>query len=400
MVEKIIEIRGEIINNNILKLIDDSIKKYNGKYKIIEINVEENELSKPFIKLAVTVNEDNIKSIMDILSSIAIQISPNVESAILKPSTKDKTVPKDFYSTTNHPTDVLINNVWKPAQNIRMDAVFVVKNNEVFTTKLRDIKKGDLVVCTAQGVRINNEKVEDSEHNFAFMINEVSSERRVELAVKELAKEMKKIISNNGKIYVVAGPVVIHTGGMTHFQEIIKKGFVSGLLAGNAIAVHDIEYDLLGTSLGIDLNTGKAIKGGHSHHMRAINAVNMSGSIAEAVEDGTINSGIMYELVKNNVPFILAGSIRDDGPLPDTIMDLIKAQDEYSNMIKDADMVIMLSTMLHSIGTGNMLPSGVKTVCVDINPAVVNKLIDRGSAQAKGLVTDVGLFLTLLNQNL
>ncbi len=398
--EKIIEIRGEIINNNILKLIDDSIKKYNGKYKIIEINVEENEISKPFIKLAVTVNEDNVKSIMDILSTIAIKIAPNMGSAILKPSIKDKTVPDDFYSTTNHPTDVYINNKWKSAQNIRMDAVFVVRNDEVFTTKLRDIKTGDLVVCTSQGVRVNNEKQEDSEQNFAFMINEVSSERRVELAVKELAKDMKKIIDNNGKIYVVAGPVVIHTGGMTHFQEIIKKGFVSGLLAGNAIAVHDIEYDLLGTSLGIDLNTGKVIKGGHSHHMRAINAVNKSGNIAAAVKDGTINSGIMYELVKNNVPFVLAGSIRDDGPLPDTIMDLIKAQDEYANMIKDADMVIMLSTMLHSIGTGNMLPSDVKTVCVDINPAVVNKLIDRGSAQAKGLVTDVGLFLTLLNQNL
>ncbi len=398
--EKIIEIRGEIIDNNILKLIDESIKKYNGKYKIIEINVEENEISKPFIKLAITVDEDNIQSILDIFSTVASNVSPDIDSAILKPSTKDKTVPDDFYSTTNHPTEVYINKTWTPAQNIRMDAVLVVKDNDVITTKLRAIKSGDFVVCTSKGVRINTEKLQDSEHSFAFMINEVSSERRVELAVSELAKDMKEIINRDGKIYVVAGPVVIHTGGMTHFQEIIKKGFVSGVLSGNALAVHDIEYDLLGTSLGIDLNTGKVIKGGHSHHMRAINAVNKSGSIAEAVKDGTIKSGIMYELVKNNVPFVLAGSIRDDGPLPDTIMDLIQAQSEYANMIKDADMVIMLSTMLHSIGTGNMLPSRVKTVCVDINPAVVNKLIDRGSAQAKGLVTDVGLFLTLLNQNL
>ncbi|MGD9677496.1 MAG: TIGR00300 family protein [Vulcanibacillus sp.] len=398
--EKIIEIRGEIINNNILKLIDDSIKKYNGKYQILEVNVTESEVSKPYIKLSITVEENNIQSILETLANVAINISSDIEEPIIEASTKDATVPSSFYSTTNHHTDVYLNNVWVPVQNMRMDAVIVVKDQSVVATKLRDIKKGDLVICTSRGVRVNADKEIDSTQGFAFMINEVSSERRVELAVRELAKEMKEIKKRNGKIYFVAGPVVIHTGGMTSFQEIIQKGFVAGLLSGNALAVHDIEYDLYGTSLGIALDTGKVIKGGHSHHMRAINEVNKHGSIAEAVKNGTVKTGIMYELVKNNVPFVLAGSIRDDGPLPDTIMDLIEAQAAYADLIKDAEMVIMLSTMLHSIGTGNMLPSWIKTVCVDINPAVVNKLIDRGSAQAKGLVTDVGLFLTLLNQNL
>lgn len=397
--EKIVELRGEIINNNILKLIDETIKEYDAKYRIIEINVEETEQDLPYIKLAVDVHEDKLEELMKVLLKVT-KVEPFVqEEAILKPSLKDATAPIDFYSTTNHPTEVFINGNWLSAKNIRMDALLVLRDGVIHTIKLRDIKKGDLIVCTSQGVRLINNKQKTVEA-FGFMTNEVSSERHVELAVRELAKRMKTIIADGGKIYVVAGPVVIHTGGLTHFQDIIRKGYISGLLAGNAIAVHDIEYDLLGTSLGIDLQTGKAVPDGHSHHMRAINAVNKSGSIAEAVADGTISSGIMYELVKNNVPFVLAGSIRDDGPLPDTLMDLIEAQEAYAAMIQDADIVIMLSTMLHSIGTGNMLPSYVETVCVDINPAVVNKLVDRGSAQAKGLVTDVGLFLSLLNQNL
>ena len=396
--EKIIEIRGEIINNNILKLIDQSIKEHGGKYRILEINVEETAEGKPYIKLAVDIEEDKLESILKILTQ-ATNAVPAAEEAILKPSLKDKTAPDDFYSTTNHPTDVFVDGKWLPAQNIRMDALLVLRDGSIYTTKLRDIKQGDMIVCTTKGVRINTGHLKDSEE-FGFMTNEVSSERHVELAVKELAKRMKTIIGRGGKIYVVAGPVIIHTGAMTHFQEIIRKGYISGLLAGNAIAVHDIEYNLHGTSLGIDLNTGKAATGGHSHHMRAINAVNKSGNIAAAVADGTITNGIMYELVKNNVPFVLAGSIRDDGPLPDTLMDLYQAQEEYANIIKDTNIIIMLSTMLHSIGTGNMLPSYVETVCVDINPAVVNKLVDRGSAQAKGLVTDVGLFISLLNQNL
>ncbi|OEF99378.1 TIGR00300 family protein [Vulcanibacillus modesticaldus] len=398
--EQVIELRGNLIKENILKVIDTTVRKYHGKYRILEINVGESPEKDSTAKVIIDVEDASFQSVIDDLRKLGIDIPNILEEPTLKPSLKDKTVPDDFYSTTNHPTEVYLNGKWVRAQNIRMDAVLVIKDEQVFATKLRDVKKGDLVVCGSKGVRILNDKFESDEHEFAFMVNDVSSERRVELAVKELAREIKEIRNRSGKIIVVAGPVVIHTGGMDAFQDIIRKGYISGLLSGNALAVHDIERDLFGTSLGVDLDTGKVIKGGHSHHMRAINAVNKSGSIREAVEDGTINSGIMYELVKNNVPFVLAGSIRDDGPLPDTIMDLIEAQAAYAEMIKDADMVIMLSTMLHSIGTGNMLPSWVKTVCVDINPAVVSKLVDRGSAQAKGLVTDVGLFLTLLNQHL
>ena len=231
--------------------------------------------------------------------------------------------------------------------------------------------------------------------------SDISSERRTETAVRKIAELMKHVkAQENGRIVFVAGPVVIHTGGTKPFSEIIRKGYVDALLAGNAIAVHDIEHALYGTSLGVDLEHGVPLEEGHKNHMRAINAVNRHGSIAGAVEAGMLKHGVMYECVKRGVPFVLAGSIRDDGPLPDTEMDLLKAQEKYAEQLVGTKMVICLSSMLHSIGVGNMTPSWVRMVCVDINPAVVTKLSDRGSAQTVGVVTDVGTFLTLLAQHL
>ena len=228
----------------------------------------------------------------------------------------------------------------------------------------------------------------------------VSSERRVELVVEQVAWELRKIRDGGGKVAVTAGPVVIHTGGGEHLAQLIREGYVQALLGGNAIAVHDIEQAMMGTSLGVDMKRGVAVRGGHRHHLKVINTMRRYGSIAKAVEAGVIKSGVMYECVRNGVPFCLAGSIRDDGPLPDTEMDLIKAQTEYARLLKGADMILMLSSMLHSIGVGNMTPAGVKMVCVDINPAVVTKLSDRGSIESVGVVTDVGLFLSLLLQQL
>ena len=228
----------------------------------------------------------------------------------------------------------------------------------------------------------------------------VSSERRVELVVEQVAWELRQIRDRGGKVAVTAGPVVIHTGGAEHLSSLIRQGYVQALLGGNAIAVHDMEQALLGTSLGVDMKRGVAVRGGHRHHLNTINTIRRYGSIANAVEQGVVTRGVMYECVKNNVPFALAGSIRDDGPLPDTQMDLLKAQAEYAQLLDGVEMILMLSTMLHSIGVGNMTPAGVKMVCVDINPAVVTKLSDRGSVESTGVVTDVGLFLSLLVQQL
>jgi lysine-ketoglutarate reductase/saccharopine dehydrogenase-like protein (TIGR00300 family) len=316
----------------------------------------------------------------------------------LRPSEADKTVPDDFYSTTNHRTEVFLDGRWIGVQHQRMDACLVVEpaGGTSRCVKLRDIRRGDLVVCGGTGVRVHPPFKSREVKDFVFMANDVSSERRVERMVEVIAEEMREIRARRGRTVVVAGPVVVHTGGGEHLGRLIEAGFVQALLAGNAVAVHDVERALYGTSLGVDLRSGIPVHEGHMNHMRAINAVNKCGSLAGAVERGVLTSGIIYHCVKAGIPFVLAGSIRDDGPLPDTIMDLIEAQARTAEQIQGAEMELILSTMLHGIGAGNMTPSWVKTVCVDINPAVVTKLVDRGSAQAVGIVTDVGLFLRLL----
>jgi lysine-ketoglutarate reductase/saccharopine dehydrogenase-like protein (TIGR00300 family) len=232
------------------------------------------------------------------------------------------------------------------------------------------------------------------------MSNDVSSERRVEGSVARIAAMMRDVKSSGGRIAVVAGPVVVHTGGVSYFCDLIRSGFVDVLLAGNALAVHDVESALYGTSLGVDFETGKTIEGGHRHHMRAINTICRVGGLQQAVDQGVLKSGVMFECIRHKVEVVLAGSIRDDGPLPETMMDLIEAQDRYAKALEGVKLVLVLSTMLHGIGVGNMLPSWVRMVCVDINPAVVTKLADRGSSQTLGIVTDVGLFLHQLSRRL
>jgi lysine-ketoglutarate reductase/saccharopine dehydrogenase-like protein (TIGR00300 family) len=271
---------------------------------------------------------------------------------------------------------------------------------QVSCRKLRDVRKGDLVVCGMQGVRVSPDVQSRDKPSFGFMSNEVSSERRVETAVGRVAGMMRRVKAEGGRIAFVAGPVVVHTGGSQYFSDLIRLGYVDVLLSGNALAVHDIEVALSGTSLGIDLSSGHPVEHGHRNHMRAINAVCRAGGIGRAVETGVLTSGLMHACHTHGVQYILAGSIRDDGPLPETMMDLVEAQDAYSKALDGVEMVVMLSSMLHSIGVGNMLPSWVKVICVDINPAVVTKLSDRGSTQTIGVVTDVGLFLHQLAEQL
>jgi lysine-ketoglutarate reductase/saccharopine dehydrogenase-like protein (TIGR00300 family) len=274
-----------------------------------------------------------------------------------------------------------------------MDAAIVVRDGRPACRKLRDVRKGDQVVCGMLGVHVMPEVQARERPTFGFMSNEVSSERRVETAVRRVADMLREARREGGRIAFVAGPVVVHTGGAEYFCELIRLGCVDVLLAGNALAVHDIEFALYGTSLGVDLGTGHPVEHGHRNHMRAINTIRRAGGIARAVEAGILTSGLMHACQVYGVPYLLAGSIRDDGPLPETMMDLVAAQDAYAAALENVAVVVMLSSMLHSIGVGNMLPSWVKVVCVDINPAVVTKLSDRGSTQTIGIVTDAGLFL-------
>jgi lysine-ketoglutarate reductase/saccharopine dehydrogenase-like protein (TIGR00300 family) len=320
--------------------------------------------------------------------------------AELRTVEKDCCAPEDFYSTTNHRTLVRHGGQWLEVKNQRMDALVVLEEGEAYCRRLRDVKAGDQVIVGMRGIRVVPESKERDRLSFAFMSNGISSERQVETAVRQTAALIEHTRAAGQKIIVVAGPVVVHTGGAPHLATLIRAGYVDALLAGNALGVHDIECSLLGTSLGIRQVDGRQEEHGHRNHMRAINAIYHAGGVQPAVEQGRLTGGIMYECVKAGVPFVLAGSLRDDGPLPDTITDMNAAQDAYAGHLRGAGLVVCLGSMLHSIAVGNMLPSWVKIVCVDINPAVATKVSDRGTGQAVGVVTDVGLFLDLLRRTL
>jgi lysine-ketoglutarate reductase/saccharopine dehydrogenase-like protein (TIGR00300 family) len=395
-----VEAEGHLIDSGVLSGIMDKIIEVRGSYEILNFDIGRTNDDSSRIKIRVTAPD--AQALADLLQQLTTFGCHAVKEkdAVVKPAEKDRCVPDDFYSTTNHRTHVRVGGTWVEVERQRMDAVVVVANGRAECRKLRDVKGGESVVCGHRGIRVMPEFRERDRLGFAFMSNDVSSERRVEGSVARIAEMMREAKKSGGRIAVVAGPVVVHTGGVEHFGEIIRLGFVDVVLAGNALAVHDVEFALSGTSLGIDLQAGAPVEQGHRNHMAAINTVNRAGGIRDAVETGVLKAGVMYECVKHGVQFVLAGSIRDDGPLPDTIMDLVDAQEQYAAALSNVSMVLMLSSMLHSIGVGNMLPSWVRVVCVDINPAVVTKLSDRGSSQTVGVVTDVGLFLHRLAEAL
>jgi lysine-ketoglutarate reductase/saccharopine dehydrogenase-like protein (TIGR00300 family) len=404
---RVIQMQGHLLDAGVLSKALDLVVESGGSFKVLNfsLGIERQSTSAAEVRVSAP-SADSMDEIMSQLIELGAVPPPQEASDVkIEKVTKAGVAPDDFYVSTIYPTEVRINSQWILVANQRMDGVIVIgDNNKAYCKLLRDLELGDQVVVGVGGIRTikqsDSREQRSSSQEFTFMGAGVSSERRVELVVEQIAWELRQIRDQGGKVVVTAGPVVIHTGGGQHLSRLIKDGYVHALLGGNAIAVHDIEQSIMGTSLGVDLQRGIPVRGGHRHHLKIINLIRRYGSIAAAVEQGAITKGVMYECVKNNIPFSLSGSIRDDGPLPDTEMDLIKAQSDYANLIKGADMILMLSSMLHSIGVGNMTPAGVKMVCVDINPAVVTKLSDRGSVESVGIVTDVGLFLSLLVQQL
>ncbi len=404
---RVIQMQGHLLDAGVLSKALDLVVESGGSFKVLNfsLGIERQSTSAAEVRVSAP-SADSMDEIMSQLIELGAVPPPQEASDVkIEKVTKAGVAPDDFYVSTIYPTEVRINSQWILVGNQRMDGVIVIgDNNKAYCKLLRDLELGDQVVVGVGGIRTikqsDSREQRSSSQEFTFMGAGVSSERRVELVVEQIAWELRQIRDQGGKVVVTAGPVVIHTGGGQHLSRLIKDGYVHALLGGNAIAVHDIEQSIMGTSLGVDLQRGIPVRGGHRHHLKIINLIRRYGSIVAAVEQGALTKGVMYECVKNNIPFSLSGSIRDDGPLPDTEMDLIKAQSDYANLIKGADMILMLSSMLHSIGVGNMTPAGVKMVCVDINPAVVTKLSDRGSVESVGIVTDVGLFLSLLVQQL
>ncbi len=406
---RVIQMEGHLLDAGLINRALDLIVDMGGSFQVLKFNLGAQRQSTSSAEIRVSApSHEAMEEIMSQLIDLGAVPRPQEICDINWETVEIAGVaPDDFYVTTIYPTEVRVNCEWVKVHNQRMDAAIVVSNTPDGATAccklLRDLQVGDRVIVGIEGIRTVRKAESREQRNaqeFGFMGAGVSSERRVELVVEQIAWELRQIRDQGGKVVVVAGPVVIHTGGGEHLSKLIREGYVQALLGGNAIAVHDMEQAMLGTSLGVDMKRGVSVRGGHRHHLKVINTIRRHGSIANAVQAGVLTNGIFYECVKNNVPFSLAGSIRDDGPLPDTQMDLVKAQEEYARLIQGADLILMLSSMLHSIGVGNMTPAGVRLVCVDINPAVVTKLSDRGSVESVGVVTDVGLFLSLLVRQL
>ena len=401
--EQEIEVRGHLIDSMILTRIFDHVMDLKGDFQVLEFSVGKKKKDPSHARLLVRGRDaEHIERILEAVYREGAQ-PVSVEQVRLQAAPKDCVMPDDFYSTTNNPTQVFYKNTWIGVQNMMMDKCIVVntKNMSAECKMIRDLSKGDMVVVGERGVKITpQERPREGVDIFQFMSSSSSSERPTQHIARKVASDIYNTKKEGGKIIVVSGPVLVHSGASEALARLIRMRYIDGLLAGNAIAVHDVENALLGTSLGMHVKDGTLAMRGHRNHMEAINEVFKAGSLKAMVERKILKSGVMYECIKHNVPFVLAGSIRDDGPLPDVVTDVVEAQRRYKQVLKGARMVLMFSTMLHSIAVGNMLPSSVKVVAVDISQPVVTKLVDRGTAQAVGIVTDVGAFLPIVADHL
>ena len=401
--ERVLEVRGHLIDSMILTRIFDKIMDLRGDFNVLEFKIgkRKNELS--YARLMV--HGRNKKHLDQLLATLYIEGAQPVviEEVLIKPAPEDMVMPSDFYSTTNNSTQIYYSNEWIDVRNMMMDKCIAIdiKLRTAECKMVREVRKGDMIVVGERGVKVlPEERPRQGIDIFQFMSSSSSSERPTLQIARKIAMDIHLTKKAGGKIVVTAGPVIVHSGAAESLAKMIRLGYINGLLSGNALAVHDIENALMGTSLGMNVKDGTLAVRGHRNHMLAINEVFKAGSIENMVRKRILKSGIMYECIVNKIPFVLCGSIRDDGPIPDVVADILEAQRQYKEILKGANMVLMLSTMLHSIAVGNMLPAKVKVVALDISQPVVTKLLDRGTTQAIGVVSDVGAFLPMVVQQL
>ena len=398
-----IEVRGHLVDSSILTKIFDIIMDLKGDFTVLEFDIGKRKEDYSYSKLLVKGNsKEHLSTILEsVFREGATSIS--LDEVSYAPSPKDMVLPDDFYSTSNNQTQIFFQNQWLNVENMMMDKCIVLdpKSKTAQCKTNREIKKGDLIITGEKGIKIiPQERPRDGVDIFQFMSSSSSSERPSQQIAKKVAYDLYNTKREGGKIIVVCGPVIVHSGSADIMAKLIKYGYIDGILAGNALAVHDIENALLGTSLGMHVDDGTLAIRGHRNHMSIVNEVFKAGSIKEMVKNKVLKKGIMYECITNNVPFVLCGSIRDDGPIPDVITDIVEAQMQYKKLLKESKLVLMFSSMLHSIAVGNMLPASVKVIAIDINQPVVTKLLDRGTTQAIGIVTDIGSFLPLIMNHL
>jgi len=400
-----VELEGHIIDSGMMQTCFGLIMDMGGSFQVEQFEIGRHETEQSYALLSVEGDdEEHLQSIIhELHQNGANPVDP--KDATLEPAPEDKVVPTGFYSTTNHPTDIRIDGEWVSVERIEMDCAVVVDPNggepRAYTKVLSSVAEGDLVVTGDAGIRVKPpDRPRGQEGAFGFMQGGISSERPSESTIAKIAEAIAETKREDGKILAVCGPALIHSGAREDLARLVREGYIDMLSIGNGFAVHDIERDIYGTSLGMDTESLDHPREGHKHHIYTISEVIRAGGIEAAVGKGVVESGVMYECVENGVPYVIAGSIRDDGPLPDTITDAIEAQNAIRDQAHEADLVLMLATLLHSVGVGNCLPSTTRTVCVDINPATVTQLVDRGSAQAVGMVTDIGTFVPILAEHL
>jgi lysine-ketoglutarate reductase/saccharopine dehydrogenase-like protein (TIGR00300 family) len=396
-----IELRGHIIDSLTLPKVLDEILTNGGTFTIREVKIGKQRHDPSYACIDVFgPSPEVVDGVVRRLRQHGAEVVEQ-KSVQLEPAPSDGVFPAGFYVSTNHPTFVHYEGKWLEAQPVTMDCGIAVEpeKNTASTVKFFQVQKGMLIAVGHHGIRVTPvERAIDRKSVFEFMASSVSSEKPKSAVIREIAAEIRLAKKSGGKILVVAGPAVVHTGAGEHFEKLIEWGYVNLLFAGNALATHDIEQALYGTSLGVYLSRAALADEGHENHIHAINTIRGAGGITQAVEKGVLRQGIMYQCVKHGVDFVLAGSIRDDGPLPEVITDVVAAQKEMRAKVGGVTIAIMMGTMLHSIAVGNLLPASVKTICVDINPSVVTKLTDRGTFQAIGLVTDIEPFLRELTE--
>ena len=398
---EVLETRGHLMDSGVLARVLDDVIAYGGDYRIDRLDVGRAHEDESYARVIVSAETDEAlaRLLMRLQTHGVNQVDPG--QAVVREVAQDGVFPDDFYSTTNLETVVRLGAQWVPVEQPEMDCGLLVQDGRVRTVPVSDVRAGDRVVCGAGGVKVVLPHVErPSTGSFEFMASSVSSEKPQSVLLRQIAQQMREVKAEGGKVLWVGGPAVVHTGAAPAMVALVEAGYVDVLFAGNALATHDIEASLYGTSLGVDLAAGKGVEHGHEHHIRAINQIRKAGSIKAAVDAGVLTSGVMHAMVRHDKAFVLVGSVRDDGPLPDVFTDVIEGQRAMRAQLPGVGFAIMVATMLHSIATGNILPASVPLVSVDINPATVTKLADRGSAQAVGIVTDIGLFLEGLAREL
>jgi lysine-ketoglutarate reductase/saccharopine dehydrogenase-like protein (TIGR00300 family) len=392
MATESVELSGHIVDSLLLAKVLDMIVDAGVTYDLVDVEIGRTNTDPSRARIILEGDQEELDGLIDDLQVHGVN-RLSVGETRLEPADRDGVLPAGFYSTTNLTTDVLVDGRWVAVENPEMDCGIVVRDGTARTIPMHRVREGDQIVVGSGGVRVHAPMKPRGDTAFEFMSSEVSSEKPKALIVAQVADRIRAAREAGGKVLAVCGPAVVHTGGAPDVARLVEAGWIDVLFAGNGFATHDIESNVLGTSLGISVEEGTSMEGGHSNHLRVINEVRRHGSIAAAVEVGYITGGAMAACVRNQVPFVLGGSIRDDGPLPDVFTDTAAAADAMRELIPGVTVALMLASTLHAIAVGNCLPAGVETFCVDINQAVVTKLADRGSHQALGIVTDVGPFL-------